>query len=165
MRNLLQLHRAPPAGEESCAASSVIAGLADMISSMATNQHIRIEVFVTPPEMTIPMSANALTQVLLNLVLNAIDAMPKGGVMRIEARQTRKAVTVSVSDTGVGIPLENRPQLFSPFFTTKGPKGTGLGLSVTHSLVTSAGGTIAANDHAGGGTIFVIRFESEGGEV
>ncbi|MGO8703124.1 MAG: PAS domain S-box protein [Candidatus Brocadiia bacterium] len=165
VRNLLQLHRAPPAGEESCAALSVIAGLADMISSMATNQHIRIEVFVTPPEMTIPMSANALTQVLLNLVLNAVDAMPKGGVMRIEARQTRKAVTVSVSDTGVGIPLENRPQLFSPFFTTKGPKGTGLGLSVTHSLVTSAGGTIAANDHAGGGTVFVIRFESEGGEV
>ncbi len=165
VRNLLQLHRPTPAGEESCAVSSVIAGLADMISSMAANQRIRIEVFVTPPEMTIPMSANALTQVLLNLTLNAIDAMPKGGVMRIEARQTGKTVTVSVSDTGVGIPLENRPQLFSPFFTTKGPKGTGLGLSVTHSLVTSAGGTIAANDHAGGGTVFVIRFGSEGGEA
>ena len=72
---------------------------------------------------------------------------------------------MSVSDTGVGIPLEHRTRLFSPFFTTKGPKGTGLGLSVKHSLVTSAGGTIAANDRKGGGTTFVIRFESEGGEV
>ena len=59
----------------------------------------------------------------------------------------------------------HRTRLFSPFFTTKGPKGTGLGLSVTHSLVTSAGGTIAVSDHTGGGTIFAIRFESEGGEV
>ena len=165
VRNLLQLHRPPPAGEESCSASSVIAGLADMISSMATGQRIRIEVFVTPPEMTIPMSANALTQVLLNLVLNAIDAMPQGGVIRIEARQSRKAVTVSVGDTGVGIPAEHRTRLFSPFFTTKGPKGTGLGLSVTHALVTSAGGTIAVSDHRGGGTIFLIRFESQGAEA
>jgi PAS domain S-box-containing protein len=161
VRNLLQLHRPPPAGEESCAASSVISSLADMISSMAANQRIRLEVFVGPPEMTIPMSANALTQVLLNLMLNAIDAMPKGGVIRIEARQTRQEVLVSVSDTGVGIPSEHRTRLFSPFFTTKGPKGTGLGLSVTHSLVTSAGGTIAVNDHEGGGTTFVIRFENE----
>jgi two-component system NtrC family sensor kinase len=128
---------------------------------MAANQRIRLEVFVGPPEMTIPMSANALTQVLLNLMLNAIDAMPKGGVIRIEARQTRQEVLVSVSDTGVGIPSEHRTRLFSPFFTTKGPKGTGLGLSVTHSLVTSAGGTIAVNDHEGGGTTFVIRFENE----
>ncbi|MGD1000455.1 MAG: PAS domain S-box protein [Candidatus Brocadiia bacterium] len=165
VRNLLQLHRPAPAGEESCAASSVIPGLTDMISSIATNQHIRLEVFVTPPEMTVPMSANALTQVLLNLVLNAIDAMPKGGVMRIEARQTRQEVLVSVSDTGVGIPSEYRTRLFSPFFTTKGPKGTGLGLSVTHSLVTSAGGTIAATDHKGGGTTFAIRFENERSEI
>jgi len=165
VQNLLQLHRPPPAGEESCAASSVIPGLADMISSMATNQHIRLEVSVSPPEMTIPMSANALTQVLLNLMLNAIDAMPKGGVIRIEARQAGNAALVSVSDTGVGIPSEHRTRLFSPFFTTKGPRGTGLGLSVTHSLVTSAGGTIAVDDHKGGGTTFVIRFENERAEA
>jgi two-component system NtrC family sensor kinase len=91
--------------------------------------------------------------------------MPKGGVIQIEARQTPDAVLVSVSDTGVGIPSENRSRLFSPFFTTKGPKGTGLGLSVTHSLVTSAGGTIAVSDCRGGGTTFAIRFENERSEI
>jgi PAS domain S-box-containing protein len=160
VRNLLQLHRPPPAGNESCAVSSVIPGLADLISSMATSQRIRLEVSVSPPEMTFPMSANALMQVLLNLMLNAVDAMPKGGVIRVEARQTREAALVTVSDTGMGIPLENRTRLFSPFFTTKGPKGTGLGLSVSHSLVTSAGGTISVNDRQGGGTTFGIRFEN-----
>jgi two-component system cell cycle sensor histidine kinase/response regulator CckA len=158
VRNLLQLHRPAPVGEESCAVSSVIPGLADMISAMTANQHIRLEVSVSPPEMTVPVSASALMQVLLNLVLNAIDAMPQGGILRIEAKRTAEAVVVGVSDTGVGIPPEHRTQLFSPFFTTKGPKGTGLGLSVTYSLVTSAGGTITVNDQKGGGTTFAIRF-------
>jgi PAS domain S-box-containing protein len=164
VRNLLQLHRTPAADEESCAASSVIPSLAELISSMAINQRVRLEVSVRPPDLTIPMSSNALMQVLLNLALNAIDAMPEGGVIRIEASQTRDAVLLHVSDMGVGIPPEHRSRLFSPFFTTKGPKGTGLGLSVTHSLVASAGGTITVTDRKGGGTTFAIRFENQRAE-
>ena len=156
--NLLRLHRPPQEAEKSCSASSVIGNVTELISPQAASRRIKVEVAVKPPEATIPLSANALTQVLLNLLLNAVDAMPAGGVIRIEASQTAEETLLLVSDTGTGIPPEHRNGLFSPFFTTKGPAGTGLGLSVTHALVTAAGGTIDAADRKGGGATFFIRF-------
>jgi len=113
---------------------------------------------MAPPDATVPLSADRLTQVLLNLVLNALDATPAGGAIQIGLTQTLKETLLEVSDTGSGIPVEHRAQIFSPFFTTKGPAGTGLGLPVTHALVTEAGGTIDFADRAGGGSTFLIRF-------
>lgn len=158
--NLLNIHRPPREGETTCLAAAVISSLTELVGAMAASRGVRIESAVRPGDITIPMPPNALTQALLNLCLNAVDAMPAGGVLRVEALGGKKEVLVRVSDTGFGIPPENRSKLFSPFFTTKGPKGTGLGLSVTHSLVTSAGGTIHALARKGGGTTFVIQFEA-----
>lgn len=158
--NLLNIHRPPREGENSCSAATVIAGVAELIGAMSASHGVRMDRSVRPADVTVPMSANALTQALLNLCLNSLDAMPTGGILRVEALRGKKDVLVRVSDTGGGIAPENRSKLFSPFFTTKGPKGTGLGLSVTHSLVESAGGTIEALARKGGGTMFVIQFPS-----
>jgi len=112
-----------------------------------------------------------LGQVLVNLALNARDAMPRGGCLRIEtSRETLDAraaaaaavppgsyITLTVRDTGGGIPVEAMPHLFEPFFTTKADRGTGLGLATVHAIVHQAGGTIGAANLAAGGACFVIR--------
>ncbi|MEX2224703.1 MAG: response regulator [Candidatus Rokuibacteriota bacterium] len=98
-----------------------------------------------------------LNEVLTNLVLNAIDAMPKGGTLRIRTRlgDHRHAV-ITVADTGMGMSEEVRKKVFDPFFTTKGEEGTGLGLSVSHSIVERHGGDLKVDSRTGEGTTFTI---------
>jgi PAS domain S-box-containing protein len=98
-------------------------------------------------------------QILLNLVVNARDAMPTGGAITIgtDAPPTSDVVTLVVSDTGAGIPPEVLPRLFEAFFTTKpSGKGTGLGLATVQSIVTEAGGTVTVESEVGVGTTFTI---------
>jgi signal transduction histidine kinase len=107
------------------------------------------------------MDANQMKQVLLNLVHNALQAMPAGGEMKILTRSSSRAgrewVTVSVSDTGVGIPREDQTRIFEPFYTTKGDRGgTGLGLSVTYGIVTDHGGQIEVESQLGAGAKFSV---------
>jgi PAS domain S-box-containing protein len=98
-----------------------------------------------------------LNEVITNLVLNAIDAMPKGGTLRIRTRlgDHRHAV-ITVADTGMGMSEEVRKKVFDPFFTTKGEEGTGLGLSVSHSIVERHGGDLKVDSQPGEGTTFTI---------
>jgi PAS domain S-box-containing protein len=98
-----------------------------------------------------------LNEVITNLVLNAIDAMPKGGTLRIRTRlgDHRHAV-ITVADTGMGMSEEVRKKVFDPFFTTKGEEGTGLGLSVSHSIVERHGGDLKVDSRPGEGTTFTI---------
>jgi len=114
---------------------------------------------------------NQIEQILMNLTVNARDAMPRGGILRIETsngnmpldpRQPAAApwpcVMLLVSDTGAGIPAEIRDRIFDPFFTTKGPgKGTGLGLSTVYGIVTQSGGAISVESERNHGTTFTIR--------
>ncbi len=102
---------------------------------------------------------NGLQQVFLNLFINAIQAMPDGGVLKVTAFGSDKGqgVTVEVADTGVGIAPENIPRIFDPFFTTKQVgRGTGLGLSVTYGIVEKHGGTIGVRSEVGKGTTFTV---------
>ena len=101
-----------------------------------------------------------LTQVILNLVLNAIDATEKGGRIRIEASAEAAAVTISVSDDGRGIAPADQPRLFQPYFTTK-PQGTGLGLFVCHQIVEEMTGSLTFESVAGGGTTFRVRLPAD----
>ena len=115
-------------------------------------------------EQSIPwvlMDANQIKQVLINLVHNALQAMPDGGEMIIRtssaARNGRDWVTVSVQDTGVGIPATDQARIFEPFYTTKGNQGgTGLGLSVTYGIVTDHGGLIEVESQPGAGAKFTV---------
>jgi len=99
-----------------------------------------------------------LNQVLVNLVVNAIQAMPEGGTLTVATRAADDHVLLSVEDNGVGMSQEVLKQVFVPFFTTKEiDEGTGLGLPVVHGIVTSHGGTIDVQSAPGRGTRFEIR--------
>ncbi len=98
-----------------------------------------------------------IEQVLMNLVQNAIQAMPNGGMLRVNLSQASDAVAIAVQDTGVGIPPKNLSRIFDPFFTTKPPgEGTGLGLSTSYGIVARHGGRIDVGSVVGEGTTFTI---------
>jgi CheY-like chemotaxis protein len=99
-----------------------------------------------------------LRQIFLNLFLNAQDAMPNGGMIRIGAKVFPEAVVVNVEDEGQGIPPEFMGRIFDPFFTTKGERGTGLGLSIAYGAMARLGGSITAANRPEGGAMFTLRF-------
>ncbi|MGC2556056.1 MAG: ATP-binding protein, partial [Candidatus Sulfotelmatobacter sp.] len=125
----------------------------------------RVEVHNTPEPKLPAIQGNAgrLQQVFLNLFLNAKDAMPGGGKLRV-ATLNGESVSVCVSDTGTGIAPEHIQRIYDPFFTTKTapregqPRGTGLGLSVTYGIIQEHAGKIRVESHPGQGTTFTLDF-------
>ncbi len=132
-----------------------------------------IEIKVEASEDLHPMLGDptAINQVLLNLCVNARDAMPNGGTLTIKAEnifideeyvkwnplsKVGDYVVITVSDTGTGIPKDILDKIFDPYFTTKGEKGTGLGLSIVYSIVRDHGGFINVYSEEGKGTVFKI---------
>jgi GAF domain-containing protein/ActR/RegA family two-component response regulator len=98
-----------------------------------------------------------LREVLTNLILNAVDALPHGGEIRLATRLRDGRVEVSVADTGVGMSDSVRRRIFEPFFSTKGPSGTGLGLAMAYGIVSRHGGEILVDSTEGVGSTFTIR--------
>jgi len=107
-----------------------------------------------------PVAGNAseLREVFTNLVLNALDAMPWGGLILITSQDVDGGAVVRVRDTGIGMDADTQARVFDPFFTTKPVKGTGLGLSVAYGIVTRHHGSITVDSQPGLGTEFVLRF-------
>jgi len=106
-----------------------------------------------------------LNQVLVNLVVNAIQAMPAGGTITVETRAGMDQVLLAVEDTGMGMPEDVKKHIFLPFYTTKDVnEGTGLGLPVVHGIVTSHKGNITVETEEGKGTRFIIQFPANGPE-
>jgi two-component system sensor histidine kinase HydH len=102
-----------------------------------------------------------MTQVFLNLFLNALAAMDKGGVLTVAAaRQDDYTLRVSAADTGTGIRTEDHGRVFDPYFTTK-PSGTGLGLAIVHRIVEAHGGEIRLESEPGKGSTFTILLPIE----
>jgi two-component system sensor histidine kinase HydH len=102
-----------------------------------------------------------LKQAFLNLVLNALQAMPDGGTLTISGRVEEQTLCIRFADTGQGIPSERLAQVFDPFFTTR-PDGTGLGLAITERIVRAHGGRIEVASEEGVGTTFTVRFPLQG---
>jgi signal transduction histidine kinase/CheY-like chemotaxis protein len=116
--------------------------------------HIAREYSDLPPVL---VDRGQLEQVIINLVVNARDAMPRGGQIVIRVGRSDDGVTLAVEDTGMGIPESVRDRIFEPFFTTKDEgKGTGLGLSTVYGIVKQSGGTIAVSSTVGVGTTFTV---------
>jgi two-component system NtrC family sensor kinase len=123
---------------------SVDAGIADNLPPIMGNQ-------------------NNLQQVFLNLFINAIQAMPDGGTLRIRAYSENESLKIRVRDTGTGIPKEDLNSIFDPFFTTKEVgEGTGLGLSVSYGIIQKHQGTISVESEVGKGTVFLIEIPCAG---
>lgn len=108
------------------------------------------------PSLSVPFDPQLLKSVLLNLLVNAVQAMPDGGTVTIALNKNDSQILIDVRDTGVGIPEENLEKIFSPFFTTK-EKGNGFGLSEVLKTVQAFGGIIEVHSQLGQGTIFRIK--------
>jgi signal transduction histidine kinase len=117
---------------------------------------IRVTVDVSPQTGTIRADPEQLGRLFQNLLLNAIDAMPGGGEIRIAIRRHADTIRLDVSDTGSGLTAEERARLFTPYYTTK-QHGTGLGLAIVQSVVADHGGRISVESEPGRGTTFHIE--------
>ncbi|HEV2707824.1 MAG TPA: ATP-binding protein [Pyrinomonadaceae bacterium] len=106
----------------------------------------------------IAANPSEMREVLVNLIFNALDAMPGGGRIEIHETVSGGYVDIEVRDTGCGIAPELRERIFEPFFTTKGPQGSGLGLAVSYSIIRRHGGQIEVDSEVGCGTTFRVRF-------
>lgn len=138
-----------------------------LVEHQLSTAQVNVEFSLDPAALPIHGSAGKLQQVLLNLVMNARDAMPGGGTLAISTSRHDGRVRVVVADTGSGIPERVIPRIFDPFFTTKtdpsftpegGRKGTGLGLSVSYGIVREHGGEIEVESTVGQGTRFLLTF-------
>jgi signal transduction histidine kinase/ActR/RegA family two-component response regulator len=107
--------------------------------------------------------AGELREVLVNMVFNAVDAMPQGGQLTLSSRRTGDVVEISVSDTGTGMNEEVRSRIFDPFFTTKGKAGMGLGLSVSYGIIRRHEGTVEVESEVGRGTTFRVKLAAATG--
>ncbi len=103
-------------------------------------------------------NASELREVFVNLILNALEAMPAGGRIACRERQEDDRLVVEVTDTGGGIAPELQARIFEPFFTTKGPQGSGLGLAVSYGIVQQHGGTLTVMSAPGAGATFTLSF-------
>jgi signal transduction histidine kinase len=101
-------------------------------------------------------SATELREVFLNLILNAVQAMPSGGRLVFRTDETMDGVRIRVKDTGMGMSDSVRERIFEPLYTTKGERGTGMGLAVSYGIIQEHEGTIAVRSHLGEGTLFEI---------
>lgn len=110
-----------------------------------------------PDDIEVWGELDKLQQVFLNIISNAIDAMPEGGTLKVEAEKKENNIVIRISDTGIGIKKEHLTRIFEPFFTTKGyGRGTGLGLSLSYQIVKEHDGDITVESEYGKGTIFTI---------
>ncbi len=131
-----------------------------MVKGLLTDNSIDVRMDLSPLP-RVSGSPVRIEQVIINIVTNARDAMPEGGVLEIETRAEavngRPCAGLTINDTGAGIPVENLKRIFDPFFTTKGPgKGTGLGLSISYAIIKEHGGEITVESVPGRGTSFHI---------
>jgi two-component system NtrC family sensor kinase len=137
-----------------------------MVASRLYKQRIESKVVVDDSLPLISADPQQLEQVLINLLLNAIDAMPNGGHITVEAaldaaNDSSSAITIAVTDNGSGIDPGDLPKIFQPFFSAKKGKGIGLGLSICDRIIQNHGGTIAVRSAPGEGTSFKIHLPLE----
>jgi signal transduction histidine kinase/ActR/RegA family two-component response regulator len=118
--------------------------------------HINLELKLGTDEARVMGDESELREVLVNMVFNAVDAMPEGGTITLSTREAGGQMEIGVSDTGTGMSEDVRPRVFDPFFTTKGKAGMGLGLAVSYGIIRRHEGTIEVHSEPGRGTSFRI---------
>ena len=122
---------------------------------------IRVLLDLAPDLPQIRGSSSGLYNIMLNLIFNAVDAMPNGGELEIKTHQMGSGVQISVRDTGIGMDEETQKRVFEPFFTTKVEIGTGLGLATVYNTVIRWGGQVGVDSVVGAGSVFTLWFPAD----
>ncbi len=158
IKNLLEFSRESGADVERVDVNDLLSRTVQLMQKYLQNAGVRVNTDLgeVPPCV---VNANAMRQILLNLITNAVQAMPKGGELYLRTGLADgDRVRLEVRDTGVGIPAAHLHDIFNPFYTTKAPgQGTGLGLSVVHSILQRYRGDIRVTSDLGAGTTFTIE--------
>jgi signal transduction histidine kinase len=126
-----------------------------LIRKQCQRQKIRLIENIEENLPEIMLDSDRLKQVLINLLNNALDAMPDGGELRIEVEKIGEKIAIRVVDNGIGISTDKLPLIFEPFFTSKG-QGTGLGLAISYNIISDHGGEIEVESKVGEGTTVLI---------
>lgn len=157
VHGLLDFAREKAAVKEPLDVNAVIGRTLQLLGNQKAFRQISVEERLQDNLPKVDGDVNQLQQVLLNLCLNACEAMPKGGALTIATSAGEESVLIKVADTGCGIKNEHLDRIFEPFFTTKPVgKGTGLGLSVSYGIIQEHGGTMEVESAEGKGTEFSI---------
>lgn len=161
VRRLLDFARQSESAHASASLNRVVEDVITLSRHLIRTNGVELNLELQEDLPWVLMDENQMKQVLLNLVHNALQAMPEGGQMYITTKTMQKVgqdgLMVSVQDNGVGISAENQTRIFEPFFTTRANKGgTGLGLSVTYGIVTEHGGEIQVSSEPGKGSLFKV---------
>jgi signal transduction histidine kinase len=125
----------------------------------AMNEGIDIRIENTVPHLPkVTAWRDDLLRIFVNLLINARDAMPLGGCVRVTGEQRGTRIAVRVQDEGTGIPAAVMPRIFDSYFTTKGRGGTGMGLATVRRAMERLGGSVSVSNHARGGAVFTLSF-------
>ena len=156
LQDLLNVSRGRSGALEVCRLREVASAAWDSLSSMAGAQNVQIEIAI-PAEIEAPMERSRMERAFVNLIANALEAMPDGGAVRISAELKEGAAVVHVEDNGPGIPPEIRSQLFQPFVSAGKRNGLGLGLALSRQTVLEHGGDMWVESASGRGARFSFR--------
>jgi two-component system NtrC family sensor kinase len=160
VKGLLAYSRQTTPTKETFQVNSMVEHSLNLIKDQKRLLNIKLVKEMSKDMMLIHADQNQLSQVIINLVLNAVDAMKRKGTLTFRTYRNKRAqkAYIEVSDTGCGIPKEDLSKVFDPFFTTKGPeKGTGLGLSTSYGIIKKNGGKISIKKSTPMGTTFLIE--------
>ena len=137
---------------------SYIANSLKLIEMQAVNKNVKIRTNLSDRVETITIDPDKMSQVLLNLYLNAIEAMDNGGELTVSVKTSKETelLTIEIKDTGIGIHSENLNHIFDPYFTTKS-SGTGLGLAISYNIIEAHNGKIHIESDSSKGTIITIH--------
>jgi signal transduction histidine kinase len=163
IRKMLSFARPVRPHKQNVSLNQIIEEGLHFFESRCAKEGVQLLRFLSPELPEILADPVQLNQVIVNLVINALQAMPRGGRLTIQTHAEGNDVFLTIEDTGSGMSEEVLKQIFTPFFTTKEVGlGTGLGLPVVHDIITSHGGTIHVDTQIGSGTRFEIRLPIEG---
>jgi two-component system NtrC family sensor kinase len=162
IRNLLDFARHKPSSMQPGDLAIPLRETVALVQGVADAASVVIQEDYPPAPLAVNMDQNEMKQVFINIVNNALQAMPQGGELRIRLdRVNDRELVVEFSDTGTGIAPENVDKIFEPFFSTKSSgDGTGLGLSISYRIVRNHGGRIETKSEAGRGTVFSVFLPS-----
>jgi two-component system, NtrC family, sensor histidine kinase HydH len=153
LQDFLQFARPRELNSRPLDLAGLVAAVADLLAGEAGRRGVRLERALPADLPPVQGEDERLRQVLMNLALNALDATPRGGMVRISGHARTDEVYIAVDDSGPGIDPEVRTRIFDPFFTTKS-QGSGLGLPIVHAIVTQHGGAVGAEESPLGGARF-----------